>query len=368
VITIQHDLAGGSKMKRWVALRLVVIATLALLPMSAYAKPKKKTYNNSADQVFKAALRTARERHVVTYVDEKTLMFTFETGRSVMSYGFVANASVEAEGEEKATLIINVQNKQGVSWGAGDRMADKFYEQVAEELAGDTQQKSAVKAPERAISVPEPKAVPPEPSMTKPADVGSSPTAVNSAVNIGAKGRILLTSAPDGADIYVDGTFVGNAPATLRLSEGKHTVKVSQQGYKDWAKEVSVFADSEVSLKATLGNAGMSPDSGRERPADTPGVGGQGSLGAWSGEMPRTRHDGITISGITRGGPADQAGIQVGDVILAIGGRYVFTVEELNEEVHRQAPGIKVALRYRRYATIYDTYVVMGAEKNSGQK
>jgi hypothetical protein len=66
------------------------LALIVLFTVSAYAKLKKKTYNNSADQVFQAALRTARERHVVTYVDEKTLMVTFETGRSFTSEGFVA--------------------------------------------------------------------------------------------------------------------------------------------------------------------------------------------------------------------------------------------------------------------------------------
>jgi hypothetical protein len=113
------------------ASRLTAIATIALLlSVFAQAEPKKKTYNNSADQVFNAALRTARERHVVTFVDEKTMMFTFETGRSLTSEGFVANASVEPEADNKATLIINVQTKKGFSWGAGDRMADKFYQQV----------------------------------------------------------------------------------------------------------------------------------------------------------------------------------------------------------------------------------------------
>ena len=130
------------------ALLLVVIAVL-LLPVYAHAKPKKKTYNNSTDQLFNAALRTARERHVVTYVNEKMLMFTFETGRSFTSEGFVANASIEPESDNKATLIINVQNKKGLSWGAGDRMADKFYEQVTEELSGETKQASAVKKPAR---------------------------------------------------------------------------------------------------------------------------------------------------------------------------------------------------------------------------
>jgi hypothetical protein len=234
-------------MKVTVASRFAVIAAIVLLPIFAHAEPKKKFYNNSADQVFNAALRTARERHVVTYVDEKTLMFTFETGRSVTSEGFVANAAVEPEGDNKATLIINVQTKKGFSWGAGSRMTDKFYEQVADELAGDPKQRSAVKSAEKSIAVPDPKAVPAEPSMT----TGPSIVPV-SAVSSSGKGSVTVNSAPDGADVYVDGNFVGNAPAVLKLSPGKHTVKVSQDGYKAWTKDISIFADSELNLKAAL--------------------------------------------------------------------------------------------------------------------
>jgi hypothetical protein len=234
-------------MKIRVASRFAVFAIVALLlSVCAQAEPKKKTYNNSSDQVFNAALRTARERHVVTYVDEKTLMFTFETGRSLTSKGFVANASVEPEGDSKATLIINVQTKDGFSWGAGDRMTDKFYQQVGDELAGDPQQRSAVKAQEKAIAVPDPKAVPAEPSMT------AGPSVVPVSVVSSGKGSITVSSTPDGADVYVDDNFVGNAPATLKLSPGKHTVKVSQDGYKAWTKDIAVFADSDVNLKAAL--------------------------------------------------------------------------------------------------------------------
>ncbi len=219
--------------------------SLLLLTVSAYAKPKKKTYNNTPDQVFQAALRTARERHVVTYVDTKTLMLTFETGRSFTSQGFVANASVEPAGENKATLIINVQNKQGMSWGAGDRMADKFFQQVSEELSGDVSQTSTVKPPQAAIEVPEPKAVPDEPSMTKPVNAPTTSSADE-------RGKIWLTSTPDTAEVYVDDAFVGSTPATLRLSPGKHTIKVSLNGYKAWTKDLTVITSSEVTLKATL--------------------------------------------------------------------------------------------------------------------
>jgi hypothetical protein len=234
-------------MRHVIGSRLLILAVLAaLLPVSAHAKPKKKTYNNSADQLFTAALRTARERHVVTYVDEKQLMFAFETGRSFTSEGFVANASVEPEGDGKATLIINVQNKKGMSWGAGDRMADKFYQQVADELAGDPKQASSVKPQEKAIAVPAAKAVPNEPSMTKSDGAAPAPAAASD------KGKIIVTSVPEGAEVYVDDDLVGNAPATLNLPAGKHTVKVSQQGYKTWSKQLAVFAGSETNLKASL--------------------------------------------------------------------------------------------------------------------
>jgi hypothetical protein len=224
----------------------VIVVVAVLLPMVAHAEPKKKVYNNSPDQVFNAALRTARERHVVTYVDEKTMMFTFETGRSLTSKGFVANASVEPEGDSKSTLIINVQTKDGFSWGAGDRMADKFYQQVADELAGDPQQRSAVKAPEKAIAVPDPKAVPAEPSMT------AQPSLVPVNAVSPVKGTVTVSSVPDGAEVYVDNNFVGNAPATLKLLPGQHTVTVQQNGYQAWTKQISVFGDSEANLKASL--------------------------------------------------------------------------------------------------------------------
>lgn len=238
-------------MGRPVVSRLILLVLVtALVPICAQAKPKKKTYNNTSEQLFAAALRTARERHVVTYVNEKMLMFTFETGRSITSEGFVANASIEPEGTDKSTLIINVQNKKGLSWGAGDRMADKFYEQVTDELAGETKQASAVKPQEKAVSVPEPKAVPNEPSMTKPAAANSLVSAPASPA--AEKGKILVTSNPDGAEVYVDDDLVGNAPATLNLPTGKHTVKVTQQGFKAWTRQVSVYSGSETNLKASL--------------------------------------------------------------------------------------------------------------------
>ena len=77
-------------------------------------------------------------------------------------------------------------------------------------------------------------------------------TEAKTAVTEGAKGTVDVTSNPTGADVMVDGSFVGNAPATLKLAAGKHTVMVKMTGYRDWSREMSVEAGSEVHLMASL--------------------------------------------------------------------------------------------------------------------
>jgi hypothetical protein len=69
------------------------------------------------------------------------------------------------------------------------------------------------------------------------------------------KGTVNVASNPDGGDVYVDGAFVGNSPASLKLSPGKHTVMVKASGYKDWSRDVTVESGSEVHLTAALDKA-----------------------------------------------------------------------------------------------------------------
>ncbi|HEX2330174.1 MAG TPA: PEGA domain-containing protein [Candidatus Angelobacter sp.] len=219
--------------------RLILLVLLFSMALPLLAKPKKKLFDNSATDLFNAALRTARERHVVTYVNEKMLMFTFSTGRSVFSQGFIANASIEPQNDRSAVLVINVQMKDAeVSFGAGDRMADKFFEQVKETLGGTVTQKSVVHTAQAEIAVSPPKAVPPEPSLTAPPNTG--------------KGTVILTATPEDADVSVDGDFVGNAPVSLKLTPGKHTISVAAKGYRAFNRELKVLEDSEVRLTVNL--------------------------------------------------------------------------------------------------------------------
>jgi hypothetical protein len=111
--------------------------------------------------------------------------------------------------------------------------------------------------------------------------------------------------------------------------------------------------------------AASSENSGRGVAASAPtpkdiSADNDSSIGASTVGNPEVRHDGVVLSYVAPGGPADQVGLKSGDVILAIGDRFLFTINELNEEVHRYKPGSRVAFRYRRYSTNSDGNLTMG--------
>ncbi|WP_232298751.1 PEGA domain-containing protein [Granulicella tundricola] len=43
-----------------------------------------------------------------------------------------------------------------------------------------------------------------------------------------------------GADIEVDGAFVGNTPSTVSVAAGKHEITVKKSGYQDWTRNMTV--------------------------------------------------------------------------------------------------------------------------------
>lgn len=88
------------------------------------------------------------------------------------------------------------------------------------------------------------------PAATAAADPPAAPTPTVTVAE--AEAIIALVSTPAGADVNVDDAFVGNTPATLKLKPGKHTIKVSMTGYKDWSREMTVLSGSQVSLSATM--------------------------------------------------------------------------------------------------------------------
>ena len=64
---------------------------------------------------------------------------------------------------------------------------------------------------------------------------------------------VVNVSAPDDSyEIFVDGSFVGNTPAKVKLTEGTHTIEVKKAGLKDYRKQISITEGSELTLRAVL--------------------------------------------------------------------------------------------------------------------
>src|SRR5450759_4293368 len=76
--------------------------------------------------------------------------------------------------------------------------------------------------------------------------------------------RVSVRSVPPGADIFLDGTLVGNSPSVLSITPGRHTVLMKRAGYLPWERAVEILPESEISLDADL-----IIDSGQPAPADS---------------------------------------------------------------------------------------------------
>jgi hypothetical protein len=77
------------------------------------------------------------------------------------------------------------------------------------------------------------------------------PAPSSQAVPIGT-GKVFITANRDGADIFVDGKFVGSTPSTFTLPVGPHTIEVKGQDGTIWKRVLEVLKDSEVKLNAIL--------------------------------------------------------------------------------------------------------------------
>jgi hypothetical protein len=87
-------------------------------------------------------------------------------------------------------------------------------------------------------------------------NTSAPPTVANASVSTSPNsGKLQLESTPPGADIEVDGSFVGNSPSDIQVIEGDHTITVKKAGFKDWQRKLKVSAGSSIHLSAELDKA-----------------------------------------------------------------------------------------------------------------
>jgi hypothetical protein len=61
-----------------------------------------------------------------------------------------------------------------------------------------------------------------------------------------------FTSTPAGAEITLDGKFVGSTPSAISLSPGTHVVVFTVPGFAQWKRDLTVLPGSELTVGAIL--------------------------------------------------------------------------------------------------------------------
>ncbi len=121
-----------------------------------------------------------------------------------------------------------------------------------EAVTGKTplQEGTKVTPPPASIS---PFATPPA-AASPVATASPAPTAKTSpapAPTAGKADDLSVSSTPSGADIEVDGKFVGNTPSTITLAPGDHDVAVKKNGFALWTRKITI-SGGHVTLNAEL--------------------------------------------------------------------------------------------------------------------
>ena len=81
-----------------------------------------------------------------------------------------------------------------------------------------------------------------------PPGTGSTPTVVMAS---STNAQLDIVSNPAGAEIAVDGNFVGDTPSDLTVPSGVHTVTITKHGYKPWERKITV-SGGKINVTADL--------------------------------------------------------------------------------------------------------------------
>jgi photosystem II stability/assembly factor-like uncharacterized protein len=127
-----------------------------------------------------------------------------------------------------------------------------------------------------------------------------------------------------------------------RLSNGLPSVGVGRIGVDVWRKDSKVvycIVETRQTQQTPTGRGG----------------------GAYFGITAEEQDQGIVLTQVTEGGPADRAGLQPGDVIQEFGGKKIETYDEFIAEIRARRPNDKVKVKVQRGDQEVEVEVTLGA-------
>jgi hypothetical protein len=78
-------------------------------------------------------------------------------------------------------------------------------------------------------------------------------SARDTSASAGERGVFAIESTPPGAEVYVDGDFVGTTPIPeYGLATGKHDVELRKKGFAPWKRQLSVSVGARATVAAEM--------------------------------------------------------------------------------------------------------------------
>jgi hypothetical protein len=107
-------------------------------------------------------------------------------------------------------------------------------------------------APVASSTAPVPAPATAAPAITKPL---AAATVIQGAVPNGIKCN--FSSTPAGAEITLDGKFVGSTPSAIEIGAGTHVIVLSMPGFSQWKRDLTATSGSELTVNAILQKQGQ---------------------------------------------------------------------------------------------------------------
>src|ERR1022692_250184 len=172
---------------------------------------------------------------------------TESTGGKIARCLFAYCAGIEDKGNVSVQLIETSSSK--VLWAysvnkqkGGSKNSQSMAEAVAKHLKDFVEHNSGKEILTTGATVQSVQAEPPPVAENLQAEAGP---AVQPA-------SISVKSTPPGADINVDGNYMGSTPSTIQLTPGEHAVSIEKEELRPWQRTMTVTAGGTTSIDATL--------------------------------------------------------------------------------------------------------------------
>jgi hypothetical protein len=195
----------------------------------------------------------------------------------------------------------------------------------------------------------------------------------------GSASTVTVSSLPAGAEISVDGNFVGNTPSALNLPSGEHVISVSRAGYQSRQRRIKL-SGGNVNLTAELlkGAEVQEAPTSAQPVAATVYPQEQGTAikvhsrvnvqqvtlasPGWIGVTTKRGTGGLeVVTALAAQGPAATAGLKIGDTITKINGNTV-TDDDFQSQISAFKFGSNVAITYMRGSWASIVIVTVGVE------